>query len=87
MVCLLVVSFVAVSAGIVHVGAIDKVVEGEYLWVDGTTFNGAWGSGQPNNMEVSGEDQDCIIVESAFSYDFSDIQCSNSYKYLCQIRL
>ena len=83
----LIYSSFAASAGIVYVGAHDKTVEGSYVWVDNTVFEGTWGEGQPNNLVTNGEDQDCVIMESAFQYDFSDIYCSYPYKFLCQIKI
>ena len=71
---------IAVNAGIVFVGANDIVTEDTYLWVDGTPFTGPWGPGQPNNLN----EQDCIIMETAYGYNFSDIACSSPYKFLCQ---
>ena len=73
------ISFAA-NAGIVFVGANDIVTENTYLWVDGTPFTGPWGPDQPNNLN----EQDCIVMESAFGYNFSDISCSTPYKFLCQ---
>ena len=78
---------VVASAGIVYVGGNDKAVEGQYVWVDGTVFTGTWGADQPNNLLVGTEYQNCIIMESVFDFDFSDIQCSNSYNFLCQITI
>ena len=68
------------NAGIVFVGADDKVTEGTFLWIDGTPVTGPWGPGQPNNLN----EQDCMVVESAYGYNFSDVACSTSYKFLCQ---
>ena len=73
----------AANAGIVFVGANDIVTEDSYLWVDGSPFTGPWGPGQPNNLN----EQDCIIMESAYGYNFSDITCSTPYKFLCQTPL
>ena len=70
----------AANAGIVFVGANDKVTEDTYLWVDGTSFAGPWGPGQPNNLN----EQDCVCIESAFGYNFSDVACSTPYKFLCE---
>ena len=70
-----------VSASVVYAGASDLAVEGEWLWVDGTTFSGPWGPGQPNNM---GGDQHCIVMETAYGYNFSDVSCFTNYKFLCQ---
>ena len=70
-----------VSASVVYAGASDLAVEGEWLWVDGATFSGPWGPGQPNNM---GGDQHCIVMETAYGYNFSDVSCFTNYKFLCQ---
>lgn len=50
------------------------------MWVDGTPFTGPWGPGQPNNMN----EQDCMVIESAYGYNFSDVACSTPYKFLCE---
>ena len=70
-----------VSGSNVYAGASDLAVEGEWLWVDGTTFSGPWVPGQPNNMNGN---QHCIIMETAYGYNFSDLRCTNNYKFLCQ---
>ena len=70
-----------VSGSNVYAGASDLAVEGEWLWVDGTTFSGPWFPGQPNNLNGN---QHCIVMENAYDYNFSDLSCTNNYKFLCQ---
>ena len=70
-----------------YVGGNDLAVEGEYTWVDGTVFGRTWGTDQPDNLVSGTEDQDCIVSESAYGFDFSDTHCSGMYNSLCQISI
>lgn len=72
------------------IGATDSVVEGTFLWPDGTplTFTN-FRAGEPNNANGSFQ-EDCLIIEGALNGSWDDRPCApppvglGSYAYVCQ---
>ncbi|XP_062321712.1 CD209 antigen-like protein E [Osmerus eperlanus] len=70
------------------IGLSDLEKEGDWRWVDNTTLQNKywdeWDS-EPNNHQSGGlEGEDCVVLDS-FSLTWSDVQCENIYKYICQM--
>ncbi|KAF4077177.1 hypothetical protein AMELA_G00205040 [Ameiurus melas] len=66
------------------IGLNDIQQEGNFKWSDGTASNFLpWGEGQPDNWN----DEDCVQIRGTEHFEtgkFNDIQCSNTYPFICQ---
>ena len=71
----------SVTGGVYFTGAKLDIAAGTFSWTDGTLMDYAsWWPDQPNDLT----NQVCLIIETAYEYDMSDVLCTNSYKYICQ---
>ena len=46
-----------------------------------TTSRGPWHDGNPNNL---GGDQDCVVMNSSWHFEYNDVDCDLMYYPLCQ---
>ena len=73
------------------IGATDRVTEGSFVWLDGTSLAGYanWRAGEPNNANGSFE-EDCAIIEGELGGTWDDRPCeppptgAGAYAYVCQ---
>ncbi len=74
--------FIANQAGQdVWIGASDSIIEGTFLWRDGTPLTySLWGTSQPDN---SSGDEDCVEILSTGYWN--DLSCSASRPFVCEI--
>ncbi|KAL3869940.1 hypothetical protein ACJMK2_042560 [Sinanodonta woodiana] len=70
-----------------YVGENDRALEGSWAWLDGTPIyptHPGWFPGQPNNNIQGTEDQDCMLLETGYSFNFGDMYYSYRAFYICQ---
>ncbi len=74
------------------IGGNDLVTENAFQWDDGTAFQfTAWGTGEPNNGNNNGYQEDCVIIAGAKvgkrwddrPCDASEFPNSGMFAYLC----
>ncbi len=71
-------------------GGTDVVTEGAYVWPDGTpaTYTN-WRVGEPNNGNMGGYEEDCIVIQGLLAGVWDDRPCapppigSGSYAFVC----
>lgn len=71
-------------------GGTDVVTEGVFQWPDGTaaTYTN-WRTGEPNNGNGGGYEEDCIVIQGLLAGVWDDRPCapppvgSGSYAYVC----
>ena len=68
------------------VGGNDRGREGTWKWTDCTPWEFAfWGSGEPNNVDHSGNSQNCMKYRRRTKWD--DDTCSKDYEFVCSKKL
>lgn len=71
-------------------GGTDTATEGAFVWPDGTaaTYTN-WRTGEPNNGNGGGYEEDCIVIQGMLAGVWDDRPCapppvnSGSYAYVC----
>ncbi|MEQ9497174.1 MAG: trypsin-like serine protease [Deltaproteobacteria bacterium] len=64
------------------VGATDSAIEGEWLWVDGSTLAyDPWGNGEPND---AGNGEDCAQNNWRGDGVWNDANCNSRQHYACE---
>jgi hypothetical protein len=71
-------------------GGTDAATEGAYVWPDGTaaTYTN-WRTGEPNNGNMGGYEEDCIVIQGLLAGVWDDRPCApppvgtGSYAYVC----
>ena len=68
-----------------YIGATDKAVEGEFVWMDSKkpfTHNFRdWYPGEPGNYA---HDQGCLVIWKSYGYQWGDISCEWRGNYICE---
>ena len=66
----------------IWIGLNDRIKHREYVWSDGTPFNGSvysnWRDGEPNDW--SGQ-EDCVEL---YNNGWNDLACSQNHYYMCK---
>lgn len=68
------------------IGLTDEGIEGQWVWVDGTSLTTAyWGKDQPNSHE--GKNQDCVEFwyRGARRGDWNDEKCDVEQNFICEM--
>ena len=75
-------AFVYTTGYTFWLGGTDRVSEGIFKWVDGSSFKSAWWIlGEPNSY---GGDEDCLIFSKHHVAGFNDKECGYSSAFICE---
>jgi hypothetical protein len=74
------------------IGLNDRSIEGDFVWSDGTTFDGSytsWGSLQPDNGMFGSGNEDCVHFDPSPSNagEWSDADCIDTNGFICVTRM
>lgn len=70
------------AAGLWWIGLGDAVVEGTFVWVDGSPLEfESWNMGEPNNFYA---EEDCVHFSGNQPGLWNDIACSSKMFYICE---
>ncbi|XP_051566251.1 ladderlectin-like, partial [Myxocyprinus asiaticus] len=73
-------SLLSVS-GRAYIGGHDGEQDGQWLWIDGTTFDYTnWCSAEPNNM---GGPENCLEINWTVNRCWNDLPCSYPMGFIC----
>ena len=69
------------------IGATDKVVEGEFVWMNSKrpltrTFTD-WAPGEPG---TANHDESCVCLYRRGSYTWVDVSCEVRQNYICEVQ-
>ncbi|XP_060711213.1 CD209 antigen-like protein C [Hemiscyllium ocellatum] len=67
------------------IGLRETVSEGDWRWVDGTDYTSSvkfWGSGQPNEKNHQGVDEDCVVTHETAGWH--DWPCNSLHYSICE---
>ena len=74
-------NFLTIEYDDAWIGLNDRLIEGQYVWSDGTTFNSSgfnnWANGEPNNQE----NEDCVETQGD---EWREISCWVEKIYACE---
>ncbi len=60
----------------------DQLSEGRWSWVSGSSSTYTnWASGEPNDSDG---DEDCAINNHNYGTSWNDIDCDNTYPFICE---
>ncbi|XP_039269390.2 lectin-like [Styela clava] len=69
------------------IGLDDLQHEGRFIWADGEILPDQysyWGTDQPDNHE---NQEDCAQLHKGLSWKINDVPCTDTYSYICEIKL
>ena len=61
-----------------YIGLTDKLFEGNYSWIDGTTLDYL-----PNNITNNLNNKDCIYIDPTINYNWISTRCISNNTILC----
>uniref|UniRef100_A0A3P8XPD1 C-type lectin domain-containing protein n=1 Tax=Esox lucius TaxID=8010 RepID=A0A3P8XPD1_ESOLU len=66
-------------------GGYDAVVEGRWMWSDGSSFDYTnWNTGEPNDAGVG---EDCLQMDASQEKSWFDVPCKYAFASLCSRRM
>ena len=75
------------SASFFWVGGTDQEEEGEWKWTDGSDWSYTKWATRPKQPDDAHKDEDCLQITLNDFDGWNDINCGNSYQFVCSQRI
>ena len=68
------------------IGATDKAVDGEYVWMNGKTkLSQIFHNWVPRSMDNHYKDEACLGLYRYVGYSWADVTCEAKLHYICEM--